>query len=175
MDDDTGMNRRKLLKIGATAAWVAPVIVASLESPAAAASLPVFGTPCSFVLVVFTSGGQRYITSLDNTHTTCVARDTISSAEPGLNPSLATSSCSLYSISSGGQLLYNTAPITPSPFPCPLTYVGQTISISSSFQMVFILDHNGSHTCGSTGSRVVVGKYSYVCATGGVSSVTTCC
>ena len=173
MDDDTGMNRRKLLKIGATAAWVAPVIVASLESPAAAASLPVFGTPCSFVLVVFTDGSQRYITSLDNTHTTCVARDTISSAEPGLNPSLL-ANCSLYRIF-GSQLQYNNAPIAPSPFPCPLTYVGQTISISSSFQMVFILDHNGSHTCGSAGSRVVVGKYSYVCATSGVSSVTTCC
>ena len=173
MDDDTGMNRRKLLKIGATAAWVAPVIVASLESPAAAASPTVIGTPCSYVLVVFTDGSQRYITSLDNTHTTCVARDTISSAESGLNPSLA-ANCSHYSIV-GSQLRYDAAPIAASPFPCPLTYVGQTISISSGFQIVFIIDHNGSHTCGSAGSRVVVGKYSYVCATAGVSSVTTCC
>ena len=175
-----GIDRRKLLKIGATTAWVAPAVITSLASPAAAVSTTVIGTACSYVLVVYKNNttGSVYVTTLKNGVATCVQQDTVGgdvqSNSAAVNGSLAASACSNYAIS-GSQLYRNGAPMTIEST-CRISYIGQTISASAGYSILFTLDHNGSHTgCGSGNFTTAFSKVRFTCTPAGATSVTTCC
>jgi hypothetical protein len=70
-----GMSRREMIRASAIAgagAWAAPVIVESLASPAAAASGCSGSTvTLSWIYVLYTVGGNYYVTGFSNGGTTC--------------------------------------------------------------------------------------------------------
>jgi len=176
---ENGIDRRRLLKIGATTAWVAPVVVTSLASPAAAASTTIIGTACSYVLVVYknNSTGTKYIAALENGVPTCTFRDTVSGdVDTGdVNTALAGNPCAANYSLVGNQLRYSGAAIA-SEGVCRISYVGQTISITAGYSILFTLDHNGTHSGCGAGNLAIPGenKVRYTCSTG-TSSVSTCC
>ena len=176
MSEETrGIDRRKLLKIGATTAWVAPAVLTTLASPAAAASSVIIGTPCSYVLIVYKNNttGVRYITALQVGSPSCVARDTVSGDVD--TAAVDSALCDPNYSFSGNQLRYNGAPIATEAT-CRISYVGQTISIAAGFSILLALDHNGTHSNCTTGSPVPgEPKTRFTCSTTGLASVKTCC
>jgi hypothetical protein len=153
-----GLTRRQMIRASAVAgaaAWTAPMIVDSLASPAAAASIPPGNLGCSYAMVVFTVTGDStvYVAKVGENGQSCQGTGSTSA------DTTFSTTCNSVTYANPSSVMTGVGgnPITPYPTsPCPgLFTVGNgQIEAASNVTVLFAVAHAGGckNVAGSVGT-----------------------
>jgi hypothetical protein len=149
---EASIKRRAMIKASmaaGAAAWIAPIIIDSIDSPAAAETPHGLPTSCSYALVVFTFQGHTYVMKIESGLATCAGDDTTSNDTSFTQVCGANTFSSVNGMGGSSGLLENGSPIsTALPNPCNDMFLvsGDTVSVKPFYQGSVLIIFGVSHT-----------------------------